>query len=319
MFDSPIWLPGGHAQTIIPLIRRGALPDYRRERIDTPDRDFIDLDWLEVPSTQEAPLVVLFHGLEGSSRSHYARSLMRALGDVGWRGVVVHFRGCSGPPNRLLRAYHSGDSDEIEWILSILKRRAPHSPLFAVGVSLGGNALLKYLGEREDQASSTLDAAAAVCPPLDLTLSGEALGRGFNLVYTRHFLTTLRRKALEKAARFPDRLEAETIRRARTLHAFDDAYTAPAHGFHGVADYWQRASSRPWLGGIRVPTLLLVARNDPFVPQAAWPNPSELPPPLVFEAPDAGGHVGFMAGKWPGHIDWLPSRLLDFFKNRIAS
>lgn len=313
MFTSPAWLPGGHAQTIFPLTRRGEVPNYRRERIATPDGDFIDLDWLASPLNEKAPLVVLFHGLEGSSRSHYARSLMRKLDALAWRGVVVHFRGCSGPPNRLLRAYHSGDSDEVEWLLHWLKAHAGNARFFAVGVSLGGNALLKYLGEREHQASTILDAAAAVCPPLDLMRSGHALGKGFNLVYTRHFLATLRQKALDKANRFPGQLDIEKIRKAGTLYDFDDAYTAPAHGFLGVEDYWQRASSRPWVGGVRVPTLLVVARNDPFVPESAWPDPESLSRQIVFDNPETGGHVGFMSGAWPGHIDWLPSRLIDFF------
>ncbi len=310
-FRPPWWLPGGHAQTIWPLARRGELPPYRRERVETPDGDFIDLDWLAGPPG--APLLVLFHGLEGSSASHYARSLMRAVQAAGWRGVVPHFRGCSGEPNRLARAYHSGDSAEIDWILRRLAVAAGPAPLFAVGVSLGGNALLKWLGEREHAAAALLAGAAAVCPPLDLAVSGHALARGFNRLYTRHFLATLRRKALAKLAEHPDLFDAARLRVAATLYDFDDLYTGPVHGFAGADDYWRRASSRPWLRAVRVPTLLVAAANDPFVPAAALPLPSELSPQVRFECPTGGGHVGFLAGSCPGHIDWLPARLLHHF------
>ncbi|HRP75999.1 MAG TPA: hydrolase [Rhodocyclaceae bacterium] len=311
-FCSPWWLPGGHAQTIAPLTRKGPLPSYERERIDTPDGDFIDLDWLSGPAT-DAPLVALFHGLEGSSGSHYARSLMHALQSAGWRGVVPHFRGCSGEANRLARAYHSGDTDEIDWILRHLHRAAGTAPLFAVGVSLGGNALLKWMGEREQGSRELLTGAAAVCPPLDLSISGTALGRGFNRVYSMHFLQTLKRKALEKAERHPGLFDPQAVRSARSLRDFDDAYTGPMHGFSGVEDYWRRASSKPWLGAIRTPTLLVCAANDPFVPPAALPGRHELSAHVAFECPSAGGHVGFMSGRWPGNIAWLPHRLLAHF------
>lgn len=312
-FHAPPWLPGGHAQTIFPLTRRGATPPYRRERLETPDGDFIDLDWLDGIDLPDAPLVALFHGLEGSSRSHYARSLMRAISRRGWRGVVAHFRGCSGEPNRLARAYHSGDSDEIDWILRALKPAAGTAPLFAAGVSLGGNALLKWLGERERDAGAVVAGAAAICPPLDLMLSGHALGRGFNRIYTLNFLQTLRRKALDKLLRDPALFDPARLRAATTLRQFDDVYTGPVHGFTGVDDYWTRASSKPWLKGITTPTLLLNARNDPFVPPDALPAAADLSDQVVFECPQAGGHVGFLSGPWPGHIDWLPQRVLEFF------
>lgn len=312
-FQSPAWLPGGHAQTIWPLARKGTLPPLRRERWDTPDGDFIDLDWLAGSTDAARPLVVLFHGLEGSSRSHYARALLRALAERGWRGVVPHFRGCSGEPNRLARAYHSGDSAEIDWILRRLAPLAGSAPLFAAGVSLGGNALLKWLGEREHEAGTLLAGAAAICPPLDLTISGHALGRGFNRLYSAHFLVTLRAKALAKHARDPGLFDAARVRRARSLYDFDDAYTGPVHGFAGADDYWRRASSKPWLRAIRVPTLLLNAANDPFVPPAALPRPAELAAAVRFECPPHGGHVGFLCGTFPGHIGWLPERLLQHF------
>ncbi|HRQ57324.1 MAG TPA: alpha/beta fold hydrolase [Azoarcus taiwanensis] len=312
-YRAPWWLPGGHAETLYPLTRKGVTPPYRRQRVDTPDGDFVDIDWLDVPSDDAAPLVLLFHGLEGSSRSHYARSLMRAVAARRWKGAVLHFRGCSGSPNRLPRAYHSGDSQEIDWALAWMRLNAGDAPLFAVGVSLGGNALLKWLGEQETAALQRLDAAAAVCPPLDLTRSGLNLGRGLNRIYTRHFLQTLIPKALEKAERFPGHFDGERISRAASLQDFDDVYTAPAHGFADVFDYWRRASAKPWLGGIHLPTLLLNAANDPFVPSDALPTARDLGPGVGFECPPRGGHVGFLHGNWPGSLDWLPQRLLAHF------
>ena len=215
-FRAPRWLPGGNLQTIWPALFSKTSPHgppaYRRERWDTPDGDFIDVDWTDAPLP--APLLVLFHGLEGSSASHYAVALMAAVQMAGWAGAVVHFRGCSGVPNRLPRAYHSGDSAEIDWVLRRLRSRFPQRHLFAAGVSLGGNALLKWLGEQELAAGAVVDAAAAVSAPLDLTACGHHLGRGFNRVYTHHFLRTLKRDAAAKLARFPGLFDG-----ARMAHA----------------------------------------------------------------------------------------------------
>ena len=286
------------------------MPPYRRERWATPDGDFIDLDWL--PRHAVAPLLVLFHGLEGSSRSHYARSIMGAALAQGWNGVVPHFRGCSGEPNRLARAYHSGDSAEIDWILARLAARHP-APVVAAGISLGGNALLKWLGERADTSAPPIAAAMAICPPLDLAISGRALARGFNRIYTRHFLATLKAKALTKIAGGATGFDADRIRSARTLYDFDDAYTGPAHGFDGADDYWRRASARPWLDAVGLLCLLLVADNAPFVPAAAWPDPSRLPSALRFEVTAGGGHVGFPGATGAGAPGWLAQRTLAHF------
>ncbi len=309
---APWWLPGGHTQTIWPLLRGGPLPRYRRERWDTPDGDFIDLDWIDGPAG--APLFVLFHGIEGSSHSHYARILMRAVRAQGWRGVIPHFRGCSGEANRFARAYHSGDSEELDWILRRLQPLAEAAPLYAAGVSLGGNALLKWLGEREHAARNLLAAAVAICPPLDLTIAGSTLDTGFNRrIYTRHLLSTLKPKALAKTLRHPGLFDGARIRRATTLFEFDDAYTSPAHGFGGAADYWRRASARPWLRAIRAPTLLLSALNDPFVPPTALPSARDLSTSVHFDCQREGGHTGFLSGGFPGHPEWLPQRLFAWF------
>lgn len=311
-YCAPWWLPGGHLQTIYPaLFLRRAFTALRRERWELPDGDFVDIDW--TAGDAAAPLVVLFHGLEGSARGHYAGSLLRRVVALGWRGAVVHFRGCSGEPNRLARAYHSGDSEEIDALLRRFHTCA--GSLYAVGVSLGGNALLKWLGERGAQAGGLVKAAAAVSTPFDLAAAGTALDSGFNkYVYTRHFLRTLKRKARVKLERFPGLGNADALTRVTTLHAFDDLYTAPVHGYADADDYWRRASSKPWLATIAVPTLLINARNDPFMPAAALPSPAELSPHVTAAFSATGGHAGFVSGAFPGHLDWLPSRVVGFFR-----
>lgn len=316
-YRAPLWLPGGNLQTLYPaLLARRPAVNYHRQRWDTPDGDFIDLDWTEnrdsgLPIEQQ-PLLALFHGLEGSSNSHYARAMMRATVAHGWRGVVVHFRGCSGELNRLPRAYHSGDSAEIDWILRRLKQQQDGAPLHAAGVSLGGNALLKWLGEQEAAATAILHSAAAMSAPLDLHAAGTALEQGFNMVYTRHFLVTMKRKSLLKLQMHPGLFDASRVRAARTLREFDDLVTAPLHGFAGVDDYWTRASSKPWLSRIAVPTLLLNACNDPFLPAAALPAPHEMSATVSASFPDAGGHVGFMTGTFPGTLGWPAQVVIDF-------
>lgn len=312
-YRAPAWLPGGHAQTIWPVARKGAPPPFRRQRWETPDGDFIDVDWLATPEEAAAPLVVLFHGLEGSSASHYAVALMHALARRGWGGAVPHFRGCSGEPNRLPRAYHSGDSAEIDWILRRMRALFPQRSIFAAGVSLGGNALLKWAGEQEGAARDVAQAVAGVCAPLDLTAAGLALQQGFSLVYAKHFLATLKVNAGAKLERFPGLFDERRMRRARNLYEFDDTVTAPVHGFRDAGDYWRRASSKPWLGGIRLPALVLNALNDPFLPRQALPSPPETAASVILDYPAAGGHVGFVAGPFPGHLDWLPQRLIAFF------
>ncbi len=312
-YRAPWWLPGQHLQTIYPaLVLRSTPPPLRRERWELPDGDFIDVDHLDGP--REAPLVALFHGLEGSARSHYASAMLHTLRTRGWRGAIPHFRGCSGEPNRLARAYHSGDADEIHAMLNRLAGRAD-GPVFAVGVSLGGNALLKWLGREGEQARRVVRAAAAVSAPLDLPAAGAALGRGFNRLYTREFLRTLKPKALAKLGHFPGLFDREAMERATDFDAFDDLYTGPVHGYEGVRDYWARASSKPELIRIAVPTLVLNPRNDPFLPATFLPRPDQVSSHVVLEQPAQGGHAGFAAGRFPGHLRWLPERLIAFFQS----
>jgi predicted alpha/beta-fold hydrolase len=316
-YRSPAWLRGGHAQTIWPYLLARPTVRYRRERVETPDGDFWDFDWVDAGDACRAPLVALFHGLEGSSDSHYARALMAILAERGWRGVVPHFRGCSGEPNRLPRAYHSGDHPELELQLAAIRARAPApTPLYVVGVSVGGSVLINWLGRKKGEAVRVITAAAAVSTPLDLEAAGIAIGKGANRIYTRNFLSTLKPKSLAMARRFPGLLDDTRIRRARTMYEFDEAVTALLHGFDGATDYWRRASAKPWLAGIAVPTLVLNAKNDPFVPRQSLPRPDEVSRDVLLAQPEHGGHAGFLTGSFPGRLDWLPRRLLDFFLHR---
>jgi predicted alpha/beta-fold hydrolase len=310
-YKAPRWLPGGHLQTVYPyLFRRMRSPALQRERWDTPDGDFIDVDWLEGRSDQ--PLVVLFHGLEGDSGSHYARALLQALRGRGWRAAVPHFRGCSGAPNLLPRAYHSGDYAEVDWVLRRMAVRSPGAR-FAVGVSLGGNALLKWLAHAGEAAQPVIARAAAVSAPMDLTTAGHLLGRGLNRLYTWHFLRSLKPKSLAKLRRFPGLYNARAVARARNLYEFDNLVTAPLHGFRSADDYWSRASSAPDLPHIRVPTLIVHARNDPFLPGTHLPAAHAVSACVELEFPGAGGHAGFISGPFPGNLEWLPRRILAFF------
>jgi len=310
-YIAPRWLPGGNLQTIWPALysRRvfGPHPHYTRERWATPDSDFVDVDWLvRAADTPAKTLLVLFHGLEGSSRSHYAEAFADYAQSQGMAFAVPHFRGCSGELNRAPRAYHSGDYEEIDWVLERLRERHAGN-ILAVGVSLGGNALLRWAQEKGHDASRVVSAVAAVCSPIDLAAGGWAIGRGFNrLVYTRMFLNTMKPKALQKLAQHPGLFKREALLAARTLYDFDNVFTAPLHGFKSTEDYWARASAKPHLHTIRIPTLVVNARNDPFVPAWCLPSQREVGDCVTLWQPAHGGHVGFPQGRIPGHVRSMP-------------
>lgn len=312
-YQPPRWLRGSHAQTIWPaLLIRQRPPAYRRELWDTPDGGQIAVDRIDGQPGQ--PLVVLFHGLEGSSHSHYAIALMHEISRRGWHGAVPHFRGCGGIENRLPRAYHAGDAPEIAWICARLA--ANHPQLFAAGVSLGGNMLLRYLGEQQSAALPL--AAAAISAPLDLAAASTRLDRGLGrMLYTRMFMNTLKPKSLRQLQYHPQLFDADAVRRARTFGEFDHLVTAPLHGYRDVRDYWARASSKPLLRAIVRPTLVLNAVNDPFLPPHALPGPADVSAAVTLEQPAEGGHVGFVSGPFPGTLAWLPQRLLAFFDSYL--
>ena len=319
-YAAPRWLPGGQAQTIWPALFSRPAPHagrcvWVRQRWDTPDGDFIDVDRLDGAGTGAGPLLIMFHGLEGSSRSHYARAMAHACLRAGWNLAVPHFRGCSGEPNRAPRAYHSGDWQEVDWILRRFEVSDP-GPRYAAGVSLGGNALLRWAEESGHGAAAVVQAVASISAPIDLAAGGDAISRGFNrMVYTRMFLRTLKPKAIAMVRRHAGLADVQAIAAARDLYAFDNAFTAPVHGFRDAGDYWRRASSKPHLASIRVPALVLNARNDPFLPASALPEPGEIAPRVWLEQPEQGGHAGFAQGGFPGLLGWMPQRVLHFFRH----
>jgi uncharacterized protein len=316
-YRAPWWLPSGHVQTIWPALfsRRfeGAAPVFERERWDTPDGDFVDVDFC-LSAHANAPWLVLFHGLEGSSQSHYSQAFAALARDAGWSFALPHFRGCSGELNRGPRAYHSGDFEEIGWILQRLRARSS-APLWAVGVSMGGNALLRWVQEAGDTAAATVRAAAAVSSPIDMMAGGQAIGRGLSrLIYTRMFLGTMKPKALAKLQQHPGLFNRERLAAAQTLYEFDDVFTAPLHGFKDVDDYWRRASAKPQLHRCRIPALVLNARNDPFVPAESLPTAQTVGPHVTLWQPPHGGHVGFPSGAPPGHVMTMPRAVIGWLR-----
>ncbi|WP_310383811.1 YheT family hydrolase [Roseateles sp.] len=322
-YQAPRWLPGGQAQTIWPAMfsRHNGGPElsFRRERWDTPDGDFVDVDWLDGPaeSAVECPLLVLFHGLEGSSQSHSSQAFATVARSRGWAFAMPHFRGCSGELNLAPRAYHSGDFEEVGWMLARFKEQHD-GPVLAAGVSLGGNALLRWAEEHGQSAAATARAVCSICSPVDLAAAGHAIGQGFNrLVYTRMFLRTMVPKALRKLQQHPGLFDGERLRAASNLYEFDNLFTAPLHGFRSTEDYWVRASAKPHLKRIRIPALVLNARNDPFVPAASLPRPQDAGPCVTLWQPAQGGHVGFAQGRLPGHVFGMPEQVCNWLSQAL--
>ena len=327
-YTAPLWLPGGNLQTIWPAMysRRvfGPKPSYRRVRWTTPDQDFIDVDWLDNPpattklQANSSTLLVLFHGLEGTSHSHYAEAFADFAHTKGLAFAVPHFRGCSGELNLGPRAYHSGDFEEIDWILQ--RFRQQHAgPIVAVGISLGGNALMRWAGEAGSRAAQTVSAVASVSSPVDLTASGHAIGRGFNRrVYTRMFLNTMKPKALRKLVQHPGLFDRAALQAARDLYEFDNVFTAPLHGFKNTDDYWLRGSAKPHLHSIRLPALVVNARNDPFVPASCLPAQADVGKYVTLWQPAHGGHVGFAQGRLPGHVRSMPEAVGNWLQHHTA-
>lgn len=301
-YDANVLLRNGHLQTIIPSVLPWSCMPYRRERWDTPDGDYIDVDLAGNEATQN--LLVLFHGLEGNSRAAYARRIGAHVLRKGWSFAVPHFRGCSGCPNRRARGYHAGDYEEIDWILRRFAQRHAGA-VFAAGVSLGGNALLRWLGEYGERCREVVRRAVAISAPLDLAGSGAALARGFGRLYSGFFLSNdLRQKALDRLMRYPGVYDASRAAAARTLREFDDAVTAPLFYFRDVHDYYRSSSAAEVLADIRVPTLLVNAEDDPIMPASVLHavrhrrDLGQLPSNVELEFSPHGGHVGFLGGGW---------------------
>ena len=316
LYQAPSWLPGAHAQTVYPAIFAPKPPvNYARLRMDLPDQDFVDIDFLNALPAQgdQRPFIALFHGLEGDSSSHYARALMTEIASAGLRGAVVHWRGCSGSPNRLARSYHSGESGDIDSALHFLSRTlGPKTPLFAVGVSLGGNALLKWLGEAH-RTTDIIGGACAVSAPHDLEAGADMLASGVSRLYTHNFMSTLKAKSLKKLESFAMPYTRAEVMACNNFHRFDDVVTARVHGYKSAQDYWTRSSCKQFMATIKRPTLVINAINDPFLPRSALARQHEVSNHVTLEYPATGGHVGFLSSPAPGHHGWIPRRALSFF------
>lgn len=314
-FTPAWWLSGPHAQTLWPaLVRRARPVPLARERLDLPDGDFVDIDW----TGDSGPIVVILHGLQGSSRSPHVQGLLAALRRRGWRGAVMHFRGCSGEPNRLPRTYHSGETGDLGYFVRRLRERHPSTPVAAVGYSLGGNVLLKWLAERG--ADAELAAAVAVSVPFRLDRAAERLERGFSRLYKRHFIADLQRTVLDKFQHRPGPLDIDAVRRERTFRGFDDRVTAPLHGFRNAEHYYHTASCRQYLRRVSCATLIVHALDDPFMTRDVVPRREELAPSLRLELSAAGGHVGFVGGRAPWSARyWLEERIPRFLAGPLDS
>jgi uncharacterized protein len=315
------WIPGGHLQTLWgKLFRRQAPAPTTLERWNTPDGDFLELHRLEAES--EAPRVLLLHGLEGTVRSHYAQALLNEAAVRNWGADLLIFRSCGSELNHTRRFYHSGETTDLAFVLEKIVHQFPAAPLALAGVSLGGNVVLKFLGERGSNLPHQLKAAAAISVPFDLARSSARINRGFSRFYQQFFLNSLKEKAQEKAMRFPDLAPREEIAALKTLEDFDNLITGPLHGFRDAHDYYERSSSLPWLHRIRLNTLLLSAVDDPMLPPEVLDEVRELAknnPALDLEFVQKGGHAGFVTGSVPGRpFYYAEYRVGRFFAEQFA-
>jgi uncharacterized protein len=309
-YRPPWWLRNGHVQTLFPfLFRRVARVPYVQERISTPDKDFLDLDWLRSSRTR---LAVISHGLEGSSRAKYVRGMALALQRRGWDVLAWNFRGCSGEPNRCPRLYHSGVTDDLHLVLTHALGVGGYAHAALVGFSMGGNQILKYLGENPGLVPRQVRAAAAFSVPCDLEGAATAMARPENRIYMARFLRSLRAKIREKSRRFPGCLSLDGLAAMRTFQEFDDRFTAPLHGFADARDYYRSSGAIRFLETLALPVLLVNAADDPFLGPSCFPRQQARAHPFLhLECPEHGGHVGF-AGRMP--LYWSESRAAEFLE-----
>lgn len=314
-FKPAWWLPGPHLQTLWPKLARRLRNNepINRERIELPDGDFVDLDWV---GGDRGPIVLILHGLEGSVESNYARGMLNSIARQGWRGAVMHFRGCSGELNRLSRMYHSGETQDLATVVNFLKAREPSTRMAAIGFSLGGNVLLKWLGETQEH--NPLSAAIGVSVPFELHKSAYRVQRGFSRIYQWYLLRSLIKKLMSKLEQKTIPFEVPPISQLRTIPEFDDKVTAPLHGFTSANDYYSKSSCRQYLKAIRVPTLLLQSQDDPFMTYDIIPEEHELAASVTLEVSKRGGHVGFVGGRYPWKAEyWLEQRAPLFLKHHL--
>lgn len=314
-FKPAWWLPHAHMQTLWPTLCRRDVNDFpiKRERFELPDGDFIDLDWVD---QETGPIILVLHGLEGSIRSSYAKGILRSFYQKGWRGVLMHFRGCSGEPNRLMRTYHSGETNDLAAVIESLQEREPGVQIAAIGFSLGGNVLLKWLGETG--ANNPLIAAVAICVPFELNKTAQRIQEGFSRIYQWHLLKCLCTRLVKKYQLQTAPFDISIFDKLQSIREFDDKITAPLHGFADADEYYRLSSSRPYLRHIQVPTLILQSKDDPFMTADIIPQTHELSSSIQLELTNSGGHVGFVSGQFPWSANyWLEQRIPAFLKEYL--
>jgi predicted alpha/beta-fold hydrolase len=315
-FKPAWWLPNSHLQTIWPAICRFGIKNLpiERERLELPDGDFIDLDWID--RQKSGPIVLILHGFEGSIESHYSKGMLLTLNLHGWRGVFMHFRGCSGEPNRLPRGYHSGETSDLSYVMKVLLEREPNNHFAAIGYSLGGNVLLKWLGETGTQ--NPLNAAIAISVPFELHKAAARIQQGFSRFYQWYLVRCARGRLVEKFQKIQSTIDIAQLSEIQGLHDLDDKYTVPFHGFNSIDEYYTTASSRQYMRSIQIPTLVLHAKDDPFMTEDVIPDPKEVSQHVRLEITESGGHVGFVAGKYPWAPEyWLETRVPEFLKEYL--
>jgi len=316
-FKSAWWLPNAHLQTLWPIIFRNRIKNLplTRERVELPDGDFVDLDWIN--RHDNTPIVLILHGLEGSIDSHYSRGMLMAISQLGFRAVFMHFRGCSGEPNRLSKYYHSGETSDVNYVIHLLRDREANSALAVIGFSIGGNILLKWLGETG--ANNPLQAAIAISVPFELHKAAARVQMGFSKFYQWYLIRCVSKSLSRKIKNIPMPIDAAALNQIKTVYELDDKIIAPLHGFSGIDEYYSTSSCRKYLHSIHVPTLILHAKDDPFVSEDAIPKSDELSPHVTLEISNTGGHVGFVAGKYPWKSEyWLEKRVGTFLQDLIS-
>lgn len=321
-FKPAWWMTNKHIQTIIPRVyRRNHSIHTDDETLSTPDGDFLDISWTRKPTENETtPIIIVFHGLEGSVESFYASGMLAAIKQRGWIGVLMHFRGCSGRPNNQSRAYHSGETEDPQFFIDYLSQRFSKAPLMAIGFSLGGNVLAKYLGEKGEQCK--LLCGAVISAPLKLAGCAKRISQRFSKVYQKYLLDKMKHSAISKIQHlrehYPLSLNIADIKKFSTLSQFDEHVTAPLHGFRNALDYYTQASAMQFLRNIQVPTLILHAADDPFMAEDVVPQASDLSDSIRYELSNAGGHVGFLGGVNPlKPIFWLEQRIPEYFHQQL--
>jgi uncharacterized protein len=316
-FKPAWWLPNPHLQTIWPYVfKRNIRVGTQCERFELPDGDFVDLVWVGNTENKNRPIVIVLHGLTGSIESPYAPGILHAIAEKGWRGLFMHFRGCSGIPNRLPRYYHAGDTSDVELVVSTIHRRYPHAPLVAIGYSLGGNVLLKWLGETQN--NNPLAAAIAVSVPFELHIAAQRVNQGFSQIYKRAFLRDLRKLLIEKSKVTTLPFEEKLLFEVNDFVKFDSLITAPLHGFKDAHDYYTQASCRPYLKYIQKPTLIIHSKDDPLLSKEINFSERELSSCITLELSEKGGHVGFIKGYVPFHpVYWLEEKIPSFLAEAL--